>query len=99
MAVAYWVTSTVCASDDIMSSSPPAKKFIPRFGGPGSVDAGYPPDAPYWIAVASPVTVHPGVATGVPSIEPAAVSASPLTMRLALIPDDGAGPAGGDDEL
>src|ERR1035438_5819384 len=38
----------------------------------------------YWIAVASPREVHPGVLTGVPSVEPTAASPSPLTIRLAV---------------
>jgi hypothetical protein len=34
------------------------------------------------MAVASPVDVHPGVATGLPSVDPGAASAFPLTIRL-----------------
>ena len=79
--LAYWLTSAVCVSDEVSSVGPPESRFNPRSAGPGSVGAGHP-STPYWAAVASPAEAQPGVSTGLPSTEPTAASAFPLTIRL-----------------
>src|ERR1700753_2827487 len=98
MLLAYGVRSMVWVSEDMASSAPPAKKLVPRVVGPGSVSTGYPPAAPYWMAVASPTEVQPGAATAVPSIEPIAASASPFTMRFAVFTLPDAAPEEAPDE-
>src|SRR5512147_336041 len=83
MAAAYAARLMVWLSVEVGSATPPVRKFVPRVGEPGSVAAGHP-EQPYFTAVASPVDVHPGVATGAPSSDPTPCSPSPLTIKFAV---------------
>src|SRR5579875_1684633 len=74
----------VCVAAEPLLSGPPAKKFLPRFAGPGVLLSGKPPDAPYWTAVnvAPFCTVQSGTFTVLPSGEPRPASAPGFLMML-----------------
>src|SRR5690242_781763 len=76
----------VCVAADVAALGPPLKKFFPRLGGPGVVDVGNPPDAPYLTAVNVPaVFVQAGTLTTPPTVSGVADSAPGSLMRLAVV--------------
>src|SRR5947209_2204737 len=73
----------VCAALEPTLFGPPAKKFLPRFAGPGLDASGKPPAPPHWTTVKFEVRVQCGALYTWPeSGLPAPISASPLITRL-----------------